>query len=483
MDLATAELVTALLAADVEKLRKQSRAELRGNDLTDTDLIYSVHLASLRTQLQLFRDRRIVIGINNACREDTGAIREALVEEDQAAQDHDRALQLAGLRNRPGQIQNSTAQNIQQNTGATGLRPLPESMTAGNVELNAYQATAVFSIAQRTTAVSSVAPRKRAAEEIADENGQRKRPRPDGTFRDSEPADNRVECQICASTKLPSEVTTLDCKPKPHVWCRDCITRVFELATRDEQMFPPTCCHHPITLQMAEQFLTPQLKGLFVKKAVEYTTTDRTYCFQSRCSTFIPKPQIQHGVATCPRCKCKTCSTCKRKMHEKDDCSEDPAIQSLNETANREGWRRCTKCGRMIELTVGCYHVRWVTLVRFRNSKLMIRSCLCGHQFCHLCGAIWKTCKCPTADENRVIFRAQRAQEEAARAQRAAAAEARTREIDQRQRNCDHSQGAGTWKQADGGACTMCRTNNPWLMECPRCEIRVCHSCRLTKVN
>ncbi|KAF2229485.1 hypothetical protein EV356DRAFT_455768, partial [Viridothelium virens] len=235
----------------------------------------------------------------------------------------------------------------------------------------------------------------------------------------------------------------------------------------DEQSSPPTCCHNPIPMEMADQFLAPELKSQFLKKATEYSTVDRTYCYQPTCSAFIPKTNIKGGVATCPDCKSTTCPSCKREMHEKDDCSEDPAVQSVMRIAEEEGWRRCTECGRMVELIVGCYHV----------------SCYCGNGFCYICGARWKSCSCPQADKGRVVFRAQRDGETAARNQRAAAAAARAQEVEQQQSACDHARGAGTWARAEGGACRMCRRDNPWLMQCPRCSIRICRSCRLTKVN
>ncbi|KAF2229486.1 hypothetical protein EV356DRAFT_537193 [Viridothelium virens] len=221
MDLATAELVTKLLVEDVEGLRSQANGNPHEHDLPGADFVYSEHLTSLHDQLKLFEDRRIAIGINNACHEDMGAIREALASEDEAAHDHDMALRPAGMCNRPDNVLHNTANTVQRVVGSGGLSLEPQSSTIGKIEINEHQAASLF----------SVVPKKRGRDENNEASGQGRRSYAGPTRRAEEPANDRTECDICANSTNPTESTTLDCKPKPHVWCGDCMVRVFDLAT------------------------------------------------------------------------------------------------------------------------------------------------------------------------------------------------------------------------------------------------------------
>ncbi|KAG8667668.1 hypothetical protein FPOAC1_012501 [Fusarium poae] len=49
---------------------------------------------------------------------------------------------------------------------------------------------------------------------------------------------------------------------------------------------------------------------------------------------------------------------------------EEEDLQSVLELAERTGWKRCGKCGHLIEKSVGCNHM----------------ICLCGNDFCYNCG-------------------------------------------------------------------------------------------------
>ncbi|EAW06656.1 uncharacterized protein ACLA_083510 [Aspergillus clavatus NRRL 1] len=66
---------------------------------------------------------------------------------------------------------------------------------------------------------------------------------------------------------------------------------------------------------------------------------------------------------------------CKRAAHEGDCPDEDEEVLQLSE---REGWRRCFQCRKVIELGVGCNHI----------------TCRCGAEFCYVCGTKWRQCRC-----------------------------------------------------------------------------------------
>lgn len=53
------------------------------------------------------------------------------------------------------------------------------------------------------------------------------------------------------------------------------------------------------------------------------------------------------------------------------------------------------------------HHVRHLNL-RTSGFQLTYRSCRCKHQFCYLCGEVWKTCRCTRWDEAALLERGQR---------------------------------------------------------------------------
>lgn len=58
--------------------------------------------------------------------------------------------------------------------------------------------------------------------------------------------------------------------------------------------------------------------------------------------------------------------------------------------ARQEGYSRCEKCSSYVELSSGCNHM----------------TCRCGHHFCHVCNAKWKTCGCPQWYEENLEIQA-----------------------------------------------------------------------------
>lgn len=88
----------------------------------------------------------------------------------------------------------------------------------------------------------------------------------------------------------------------------------------------------------------------------------------------------EDGVGSCGRCDEYTCRGCKNGVdpaipHRCQGLEED--VQAL-EAAIKAGFKRCPKCGVMIELADACNHIQcdW-----------------CQHQFCFVCLRQWKSWK------------------------------------------------------------------------------------------
>ncbi|KAG5663459.1 hypothetical protein KAF25_001395 [Fusarium avenaceum] len=156
--------------------------------------------------------------------------------------------------------------------------------------------------------------------------------------------------------------------PCGHDLCKPCIIWCVERAIAHETLFPPKCCQHEIPIEV-NSFLSHDLVDHFEQKRLEYETVNRTYCSNQRCLKFIPPYCIDDDDAICNDCGTVTCATCRAAAHA-GPCVSDPETLGLLALAEREGWKRCTKCGRMIELSLGC------------NSM----QCVCGFEFCYVCG-------------------------------------------------------------------------------------------------
>lgn len=160
-------------------------------------------------------------------------------------------------------------------------------------------------------------------------------------------------CVACDEDKPFVNVARVPCN---HEYCRACLSDLFRLSMTDESLFPPRCCRQSIPLARVRLFLPSDLARLFETKSVELGTKNRTYCHDTRCSTFISPAAVVGDIGRCPRCEKATCVICKAVSHS-GDCPEDTALHQLVETAHSEQWQRCLDCYRFVELDTGCNHI------------------------------------------------------------------------------------------------------------------------------
>ena len=194
-----------------------------------------------------------------------------------------------------------------------------------------------------------------------------------------------ADCVACTDTCPRSEGFQAPCGGG-HFYCRDCLRELFRNAMQDEALFPPRCCTYHIPLPNVRALLGGELAREFEHRSIELSAEDRTYCSHPQCSAFIPPASVAGDIGTCPTCRRQTCTICKAAAHVGEDCPQDPGLQEVVEMAEREGWRRCGRCRRMVEMSFGCNHM----------------TCRCGHQFCIVCGRQWPTCRCRPLQEVRM---------------------------------------------------------------------------------
>lgn len=163
----------------------------------------------------------------------------------------------------------------------------------------------------------------------------------------------RRACEACGDKKHFAELARAPCQ---HEYCRQCLTHLFREAMVDESLFPPRCCKVPIRLDKSRPFLDPDVVQQFRKKALEFSTPRRTYCYNPDCVSFIPPTNYVGDTATCDDCECRTCISCKGSQHG-GDCPKDESLQQVIQLAREQGWQRCQNCWGMVELNTGCYHM------------------------------------------------------------------------------------------------------------------------------
>ncbi|PIL27664.1 hypothetical protein GSI_10816 [Ganoderma sinense ZZ0214-1] len=169
--------------------------------------------------------------------------------------------------------------------------------------------------------------------------------------------------------------------------------QLFDTATKDESLFPPSCCRRPIPLASVWGHLSDRLQSTFEEKRREFTVQNRVYCAKPSCSRFLAAQQDRSPALRdqpsrkCPASGCGTitCLRCKNEVKPgtKHLCAENEVDQPALRLAKDVGWARCPGCATMIELNHGCYHM----------------TCRCKTQFCYRCSARWKTCSCPQWEE------------------------------------------------------------------------------------
>ncbi|KAJ5584347.1 uncharacterized protein N7459_004147 [Penicillium hispanicum] len=355
MDQASAHLILQLLQGDVEDALAFSKMEGREGPLSDQDLALNEWKRELNNEHTVSSDQAMAASIAKAVQDDGVTISLLIQEEKRAYADRCTALQMAEPDELPPQdVQSANIESMKQ----------MDQITKGP-SYNPMRDLAMFSdlAIEDDEAESST----RAARRGTRSRGQR-------------------ECTLC--TELHPFVDLFE-SPCSHSYCKTCIARLFEDSLIDDSLFPPRCCRIALPFSAVRKFLDLDVVRRFEEKSIERNDPFRTYCSNKLCSAYILPEHVQGYTGICRECKQETCTLCKQPSHT-DECDE---IQDeLRELGKTQGWQECAKCGHLLELHTGCYHM----------------TCRCGHQFCYLCGLPWKTCECAQWDERRLYETTQR---------------------------------------------------------------------------
>ncbi|KAL2063577.1 hypothetical protein VTL71DRAFT_5382 [Oculimacula yallundae] len=248
--------------------------------------------------------------------------------------------------------------------------------------------------------------------------------------------DEVMNCVCCADSFEPAYTCQMPCK---HDYCHFCVQRVVINALVDEALFPPRCCKQSFDMDSMRNALTPELISGFHEKKAEFETIDRTYCSNTKCSTFLYPVNIVADTATCPLCFTTTCTMF---------------------------WScQLPKAGSDVNIAK-----EWFNLSSAATTLLVYA----GPEWCYVCGVAWKNCPCPVWDENRLLERANQIADRnpqpvgPARQEQVAAI---AREVFENH-ECDHDE----WERIDGEEdCEECGDELPYFIwRCRDCDFDAC---------
>lgn len=330
LDDATATLILQLQSEDIEELLSAKKGKGRDGDVSDPDLALAAYQQELQEMKTILADRSMGRSLTRAVITDAALLNESLMEESAAARDRTLAHSLAGLK--------ASSATPQQTTPASHLDDeFLARLTALYVSGCENEGDALEDTVQSDGPAAAESSAWAASRNNASNT-------------------TSGHCTACDSTKPLFDVCQAPCG---HSYCQECIQTLFELSITDETLFPPRCCRERIPLQSVKIYLSPLVVQIFEEKSIEFETSDRTYCSQLACSSFIAPANITGEQATCKECGTHTCTICKNSAHN-GDCPQDIATQQVLEAAREHGWQRCFNCRRLVELDIGCNHIVYV---------------------------------------------------------------------------------------------------------------------------
>lgn len=381
LDDATLHLVIQMQLQDLEDLKATTKGKHKEGEPPDSSMAVDAYESELRRQAQLTSDRIMCKSIATANRLDGRIIGALIGQENQARRDREAALRL----------------NRQEGGAPPGAGP-STSLFADSDDDDDDDPPPYSFDGARTNVVDNDLLRKLnrlyVSEAAEDDIPEQPESSDWASSRQRHAFDVRKsDCNSCL-TRHPSS-TVAEC-PCEHKYCTECLQSLFSAALTDESLFPPRCCGQPIPIDTTRPFLTPKLVGEFRAKSLELSDPNRTYCHRPACSTFVPKAFVENDIATCPKCRHKTCITCKSASHKGEDCGQDLATQSLLHVAAENGWQRCFACRRVVELEHGCNHMSKLLLSLFLSASLSISIPLrlCSYSSLSLFVSI-PVCLCP----------------------------------------------------------------------------------------
>lgn len=230
-----------------------------------------------------------------------------------------------------------------------------------------------------------------------------------GTMRDAPAALTfaQVECGICMADVTADQRALLLCGHSS--CCKECLTEVVARGLQERSTASLRCpdqvCNRPLTEPDVRTITNGDRRAL---EAYAETTMNEwigtqpnaKLCPTPNCGLYFLNEAATKQEVTCRSCKSSYCSHCLIKHARDISCERMRAMRSAGTSDADAVWllrntKQCPRCDMAIQKNEGCNH-----MTCRRNAK----GGGCGHQFCWLCLARWRTdhnCTGAARDENR----------------------------------------------------------------------------------
>lgn len=342
MDDDSAQVVLSLQLRDLNRLLGTSVEASDSINKFDGRIALISYRDEVAARLSFIQDRRMGRSIARAVIQDESTLQQARSQENEAIRDRAVACQMGGLRNEQCTIPIIDLTDDTNDLVMTGYAHLNEAISE-DIDLMEIDVT------HQDTPAPHTWPEQNSP--ILD--GKLPKNVQPSPFMES----NLGVQKLCVSCGEGVHYFKAVYAPCGHDYCQNCAKRLFLNSTRDESLFPPRCCRQTIPLAAVDIFLTAKFIERFKEKAVEFSTSNRLYCASLACSAFIPPIRIKGDTAICPKCQFRVCTMCKGPKHRGRDCPKDEGLNALISAASKEGWQRCNRCNRYVELMQGCNHI------------------------------------------------------------------------------------------------------------------------------
>ncbi|KAI9003613.1 hypothetical protein BC832DRAFT_600593 [Gaertneriomyces semiglobifer] len=360
----TIALDIALQLQDIAELRASLKG--KGKDPSDEEIALESYENELRAMLLNTGDIQLAWSIARAVRTDSSALAAAQTEENQASVDRKIAQALAN----GGTLADAVADARRGTDSEKGKEKLHDFQWSGtDSESDASKADG--SVHSGSLRLEDLEASTDSDEEVQAGPSGYKRP--------------HVACVACGDGMSEESAYRASCS---HSYCKDCLRGLFLHASSNGSFRPPRCCGQDVPHDSAISVLSVSELTVFKDKVLEFSTPNPLYCPGPGCGVFIHPSKFNNASdsVTCHACGISVCTRCRSRGHHGQDCPQTPGIAELQDLAKLSGWRQCYNCNRMVELMIGCFHIY----------------CVCGAEFCYICGVRWKRCNCRTWDEHRL---------------------------------------------------------------------------------
>lgn len=277
MDPLTFSKIVQLRWEDIERLSSRSKGKQREGTVTDAQLAWQVYVDELADSIESSSDRMLAENIATNSLRDVSMIEQEAWEGQLDVEDGDYTSMMAG--ESPTQVNRRSLMQEMQRKDIDPLKELWPALVGSDTDSEESLFADGPSRALRPVLPDWASEESLVAAESSPFDAAQ-------TIRDVR---TKRRCIACAGEKLIRDLATVPCKHN-HEYCRDCLSRLFQLSIDDESPFPAKCDGEVIQIDAYNAFLPQSLVDQYRSKALEYQTKGRAYCYESACADFIETP-------------------------------------------------------------------------------------------------------------------------------------------------------------------------------------------------